>query len=142
MIGSLGGSMTLSQLARAILIGSLFLVAACHVRAPVENFAAQPIPASASSLPLDEIAQQIKAAGASLDWTMEDSGPGKLIAKHRHPKGYAATVEISFTQTAYGITLLSSEHLYEKNGEVSTHYNVWARNLKAAIDKQLTLAKS
>jgi hypothetical protein len=134
--------MRLDHWARVALVGSLVLVAACHIRAPIENFEAQPIPASASSQSLDDIARQIKAAGASLDWTVEDSGPGRLIAKHRHPKGYTATVEISFSQTAYTITLLNSERFHEKDGLISAHYNVWARNLKAAIDRQLILVKS
>ena len=125
------------QFLRAVLIGSLVLTTACHLREKIADFSAQPIPARSPGRSLDEIAREIKAAGTPLDWTIEDAGPGKLIATHGHPKGFAATVEISFTQTAYSITLLKSERLYEKDGAISTHYNAWARDLKAAIDRQL-----
>ena len=79
----------------------------------------------------------IQAADFPPSWTIDDAGPGKLIANNRHSKGYAATVEISFTQTEYNITLLKSDHLNERDGFISNHYNAWARNLKAAIDRQL-----
>jgi hypothetical protein len=124
---------------RLTLTLGLLLLAACHHRAPIENFADQPVPESARTLPLTEIGTQIKAACEPLGWTFTDLGPGKMTGTIKEKR--SATVEVAYSQTSYSITLVSSTHLYQTNdGEIATRYNIWARNLNAAITRQLAAA--
>jgi hypothetical protein len=133
--------MQLGKLVRvfALGIGTLGL-AACHRGAPILNFQDQPIPASASKLSDDEIARQIKIAGASLGWKFDDAGPGKLRGTHQAQE-HTAMIDVSFTRTTYSIILDSSVNLRQSSGgTVSSRYNWWAQNLKNKIDSQLTIA--
>jgi hypothetical protein len=134
--------MKLGHVASRIMLAlGLLLLAACHVRVPIQNFPDQPIPQAATKLPLPEIAHQIKLAGAGLGWTFTDAGPGTLTGTIKDK--YAATVEVKYSQTSYSITLVSSEHLYQgPDGEIAGRYNIWSRNLNAAILKQLNIASA
>jgi hypothetical protein len=123
---------------RVTLTLGLLLLAACHHMAPIENFADQPISESARKLPLTQIATEIKIAGLQRGWTFTDSGPGKMIGTINEKR--SATVEVDFSQTSYSITLVSSERLRQNDGEIAARYNQWARNLNAAISRQLAIA--
>jgi hypothetical protein len=123
---------------RVVLVLGLLLVTACHVMRPIQNFPNEPVPESASKLKLPEIAAQIKAAGMPLGWTFTDTGPGTMRATISEKQ--SATVEIDYSQTSYSITLVSSERLYQNGGEIAARYDIWARNLNAAIKRQLASA--
>ena len=128
--------MQLGKLARVFVLGIGTLgLAACHRGAPILNFQDQPIPASASKLSDDEIARQIKIAGASLGWKFDDAGPGKLRGTHQAQE-HTAMIDVSFTRTTYSIINLRQS----PGGTVSSRYNWWAQNLKNKIDSQLTIA--
>jgi hypothetical protein len=125
--------------AKLFAVFALLGLAACHIRAPVANFHDEPIPTRAQSLPLDEIGRQIKAAGESLAWAWSQEAPGRLVGV-QGGDSRNAKVEVDYTQTSYSITLISSKNLYQgDDGQVAGRYNIWARNLKAAIDRQLAL---
>jgi hypothetical protein len=133
--------MQLGKLAKVFVLGIGILgLAACHRGVPTLNFQDQPIPASASKLSDDDIARQIKIAGASLGWKFDDAGPGKLRGTHQAQE-HAATIDVSFTRATYSIILDSSVNLRQSpGGTVSSRYNWWAQNLKNKIDSQLTIA--
>src|SRR5258708_36668886 len=128
-------------MARIFVLGlGIVGLASCHRSAPILNFQDQPIPASATKLSSDEIARQIKIAGAALGWKFEDVGPGKLRGSHQ-AQDHAATIDVDFTRTTYSIVLNSSANMYQSpGGTVSARYNWWAQNLKNKIDSQLTIA--
>jgi hypothetical protein len=124
---------------RVVAVLALLALTACHIRAPVQNFHDEAIPEHARTLPLEEIGRQIKAAGSSLEWAWSEEQPGKLIGT-QGGAARNAKVEIDYSQTSYSITLLSSKNLHQgDDGQVAGRYNIWARNLKAAIDRQFAL---
>jgi hypothetical protein len=133
----LGHVATQTALRRMALALGLLSLAACHIVEPIQNFADQPVPESDRKFPLAQIAAQIRAAGEPLGWIFTDAGPGKMIGTI---KERSATVEVVYSQTSYSITLVSSVHLYQKDGEIIARYNVWSRNLNAAIVRQLAAA--
>jgi hypothetical protein len=123
---------------RIVVTIGLLLLAACHRMEPIQNFSDQPITGGASKLPLPEIANQIRVAGAPLGWVFTDTGPGKMTGMIQQKQ--TATVEITYSQTSYSITLLTSTQLRQTGGEIGPRYNIWARNLNAAILRQLAAA--
>jgi hypothetical protein len=133
--------MHLRKLATLLILGlGIMGLAACHRAGPIQNFRDQPIPTSASKLSSEEIARQIKIAGASLGWKFEDAGPGMLRGTHQ-AQNHVATIDVGYTRTTYSIVLNSSENMYQSpDGTVSSRYNWWAQNLKNKIDSQLTIA--
>jgi hypothetical protein len=134
-----GGLMRLGHLAtRMVVTIGLLLLAACHHMEPIQNFSNQPITGGASKLPLSEIANQIKVAGATYGWIFTDTAPGKMTGVIQQKQ--TATVEITYSQTSYSITLLSSTQLRQTGDEIGPRYNIWARNLNAAIARQLAAA--
>jgi hypothetical protein len=120
---------------RLTLALGLLAIAACHRMAPIENFPDQPIPQTATKLPLSEIAARIKAAGKPSGWIFTDTAPGKMTATYSNKR--SATIEIDYSQTSYSITLVSSAQLRQNGDEISTRYNSWVSKLNSAIAHQL-----
>lgn len=121
-------------------VTALFSVGACASRvAPIYNVANHPISAAAQKLPQHSIEQAIIDAALSYHWHIDSSAPGKIGASYER-NGHEAAIAISYSQTAYSITLVHSSGLLQEDGEIHHNYNRWIRNLEKGIEDRLAAA--
>ncbi len=125
-----------------VLVGAalLFGASACASRVePIYNVVNHPVPAPAQKLSLAEIGRTIAAAAAQYEWRIVPVGPNEFRATYdRHD--HEAVIDITYSQSAYNISLVSSAHLRQENGEIHRTYNRWIRNLERSIEDRLYAA--
>ena len=133
----------------ALVIGVILFATSMHPRVaaavdptrggvfqPVYTVVDHPVPKPAQHLPLDVIRRAIIGAGAMRQWSFEAAGPGALLATQK-TRGLVATVKVTYSQTAYGISLVET-NLDRSDDLIHGTYNRWVRNLEKDIDILLT----
>ena len=123
-----------------VFLGSavLFSVAACATRT-IYNVTNHPLPMAARTLPLQQIDRAITDAALSYNWRVEHTVPGQIKATYDHGP-HEAVISINYSQSAYGIVLVSSADLRQGDGEIDLHYNRWIHNLEKRIEERLEAA--
>jgi len=106
---------------------------------PIYNVVNHPIPASAQKLPLDVIAKAIIAGGARTQWQIAP-GSGGLVGVLNVRDKHQANVAITYSQTSFNITLVSSSNLLQEGNLIHRNYNRWVRELERNIADQLAFA--
>jgi hypothetical protein len=118
---------------------TLFMAAGCSSLEPVYNVHDHPILTGAQKLPLDDIGRNIAVAGAPRNWRFEPIAPGQLRGNLSEGK-YEATVNISYTQRAYSITIVNTVNLPQEGDEIHRRYNRWIHILEKDIENRLYVA--
>lgn len=95
------------------------------------------MPPVVEHLSADRTRDVIITAGRQLDWIMTPIKPGHMEAVQRAPK-FSATVDIYYTSTRLQIRLQASHNLFQTATTIHAHYNLWVRNLEAAIITDLS----
>jgi hypothetical protein len=92
-------------------------------------------------LTLMQISAAIQQAGLKRGWQMRQDGPNKIIASHKamnSSSNYSVVVEVSYTESLYSITYVSSENFDAKDGKIHRKYATWVINLQRDIDEALS----
>jgi hypothetical protein len=126
------------SLAFCVLSVILLAGAGCARTEPVFDVRDESIPAPAQGLPRNEIGRRISEAAARARWRVDAAEPGRLWATYDVGK-HAATANVTWTERAYSISLVSTNNLEESGGQVHRTYNVWVRNLEREINDMLYL---
>jgi hypothetical protein len=117
----------------------------CGCLEPVRNVQDQAFPPRAQTLSLEEIGQDIVEAGVESRWAITPAGPGRLTGEFDDGK-HDAVIDISYTQTGYSITLLSSRNLdqesHPEGDDINRHYNKWIRVLQRSIARRVARSAS
>jgi hypothetical protein len=103
---------------------------------PVLNIVDRPV-TSLKKMALDDVRRGIVLGGTRYQWIFSDDGPGKLKATQNAGK-LSAVINISYTETAYSITLVESAGLGQKGDQIRARYNRWIGLLTRNIDSELT----
>jgi hypothetical protein len=119
----------------AVVLLALVVGACAYKHEPIYNVD-DPVPPSAQALPADKIGKAITESAQVLRWTVENAGPGHLVATQSQPK-MSATVDIYYTQTSWRIVYKTSTGLRAEDGHIHDHYNLWIRNLEQEIKVHL-----
>ena len=91
-------------------------------------------------LTLMQITAAIHQAGLKRGWQMRQDGPNKIIASHKamnSSSNYSVVVAVSYTESLYSITYVSSENFDAKDGKIHRKYATWVLNLQRDIDTAL-----
>lgn len=88
-------------------------------------------------LTLMQITAAIQQAGLKRGWQMKEDGPNKIIASHKM-SNYSVVVAVSYTESLYNITYVSSENFDAKDGKIHRKYATWVINLQRDIDEALS----
>jgi hypothetical protein len=83
---------------------------------------------------IEDSLEAVHEGAARQNWDLEDIGPGVALATLRF-WDHVAVVRISYDESAFSISLVSSERLLQKNGKIHKNFNQWIENLAAAISK-------
>lgn len=129
----------------------LILATGCDRARPLYQVENQPLPIQSTPLSLKEIEKRIITAGQSRNWSVRALSPGRMVGQTSW-KRHSAVVSIDFDETAYSIRYKSSVKLlagkatyegpYQGQFVIHRRYNQWVRQLKSAIDFELSLPKS
>lgn len=109
---------------------------------PIYNIVNHPIPAAAQKLSSDDIAKAIIAGGARTGWQIGPNADGSLTGKIDVRGKHHATVTITYSQTNYSVTLVSSTNLLQEGNLIHRNYNRWVHELEKNIDDQLGIART
>lgn len=104
-------------------------LSACARSEPVQNVEGASFQGRA---PSRQRAEQIKRAGASLGWVMQDVYPG-LIRGTLNLRTHQAVVDIPYTPTTFSIRYASSNNLNYTGSAIHKNYNSWVKNLEQRI---------
>lgn len=105
--------------------------------APILNVQDSPIlPSARQEMTLLTVEQAIIRAGSDLGWKMTVEKPG-LITASLNLRHHLAMVEIPYSTTSYSIRYKFSANLPQRGEKIHRNYNLWIRNLDAAIKHQL-----
>jgi len=114
----------------------LTLLAGCATSGvPLENVHAAPI-ATQRVASLDQVAQAITRAGASLGWQMRRIGPDDIYGVLGLYEARAA-IRVHFTTHFYDITYRNSRHLNARGDRIDRRYNQWIQSLDQQIQFQI-----
>jgi hypothetical protein len=80
-------------------------------------------------------AQQIRRAGASLGWRMQDIRPGVIRAVYTRGS-HQAVVDVVFDPRTFSIRYVSSLDLNYDGAQIHPTFNGWVRNLEQAIIRE------
>lgn len=105
---------------------------ACRT-APIRNVVDSPVPGGFS---LVEVGEAIQQAAARRGWSVEEAGPGRVLATLRL-RGHRATVEIAYSARAFSITYRDSDNLRAGDGVIHRNYNSWVLKLEQTIRGEL-----
>jgi hypothetical protein len=92
------------------------------------------------TLTLSQISAAIQQAGAKRGWQMKQDGPNKIIALHK-ASNHSVVVNVSYTESLYSITYVSSENFDAKDGKIHRKYATWVVNLQRDIDEAIQSIK-
>ena len=93
---------------------------------------------SAAPLNIEQVRQRIVLAATQRGWTIDADGPQSLRATIAAGRGaYEAVVNITFSATAYSITLVESKGFGQRGDQINGRANRWIRNLEADIENML-----
>jgi len=109
---------------------------------PIYNIVNHPIPAASQKLSSDEIAKAIIAGGARTGWQIAPNADGSLTGKIDVRNKHHAIVTITYSQTNYSLTLVSSTNLLQEGNLIHRNYNRWVRELEKDVDDQLAVART
>jgi hypothetical protein len=123
----------------AAILAAVFalLIVGCR-SAPVYNVSNVPITASKANPTLDDVAEAITRAGASLGWQMQPTKPGHVLGT-LVLRTHKAVVNINYDATSYSITYKDSTDLNYDGTNIHSNYNGWIQRLDSAIRAQLSL---
>ena len=125
---------------KVILLGLVLVVSACAYRQQPIYAPSNAMPSAIAGKSLDRIGASIERASTPHNWTMRTVAPGRIQASHAQDR-MSANVEIVFDARSWRIEYRSSMGLFEKDGRIHSHYNVWVRNLEQDIAAQLALVQ-
>jgi hypothetical protein len=91
-------------------------------------------------LTLSQVTAAIQQAGVKRGWQMKQDGSNKIIASHK-VSNYSVVVEVSYTESLYSISYVSSENFDAKDGKIHRKYATWVVNLQRDIDEALQSIK-
>ena len=118
-----------------ILCGTLLAAAPPAYADKIANIANHPIAAKMSE---QDLRKNIVLAATKRGWMVEDAGPQQLKATISAGRGqYEAAVNITYSDSAYSITLMNSKGFGQTGDSVNGRVNRWMKNLEADIAKQL-----
>jgi len=114
----------------SLLLGA---IAGCATK-PIYEVTDAPFPASTSAED-DQLADLIREAGKRQGWRIEKEAPGRMRGNYLRGR-HRAVVEIEYSASAYSITYRDSAFLKYDGDSIHDTYNVWVRDLEAAIDRE------
>lgn len=119
-----------------VLVTALFT--GCGVAA-IQNYDTTYTANSGSSITLDQVAEEIVAAGTTLGWQMRKQEDGLIIGT-LYLRTHMAKVKIPYTTKDFNIIYEESANLnYDAtNKTIHTNYNGWAQNLNNMIRTRLS----
>lgn len=106
---------------------------------PVYNVVNHPVPLPAQKLPLDQIGHIVVDSAIQYHWRIVPVGPNQLRATYDRGR-HEAVIDITYSQTAYSINLVSTVDLKQRDGEIHSRYNGWIHNLERTIEDRLLAA--
>ena len=113
-------------------VGLAVLCSCANRDIPITNLDNQPMPVQAQRLAFGELTQRIERIASATGWRIAEIAPGQLQAAYVRGQR-AATVRISFNQSAYSIDFVSSANLDQEGGKIHRKYKEWVDALNAAI---------
>jgi hypothetical protein len=120
------------------LCGALFIAMPAVYADTLIKVVDHPIISREKKISLDDIHRNIMAAAVRRGWEIQDDGPQRLRASIEANRGaLQAVVSITYTNTAYSITLLSSKGFHQEGDSINGRANRWIRNLEEDIHKRL-----
>lgn len=133
------------------LLSALALVLSLAVSSPVWARASVPIEnlpnnlavaASGKVLTLDEVKRTIQMAAMLKNWSLEDKGPGAMVATLNVRGKHTIVVDVSYTASSYSFTYNNSavNMNYTQDGGqgvIHPNYNKWVQDLRKAIQIEL-----
>lgn len=106
---------------------------------PIYNVTNHPVPLPAQKLSLDQIGHIVIESALQYHWHIVPVGPNQLRATYDRGR-HEAVIDITYSQTAYSINLVSSVDLAQSRGEIHYRYNSWVHNLERTIEDRLMAA--
>ena len=122
----------------------LFFATACGFNtAPVLDVHSAKVTLAAGVTPSAALTRDaILRALSERTWTVEGEEPNTIVASVT-TGGHSATAGITYDDLTYSIKRLESSPGLKFDGyEIHRRYNIWIKNLRKTIDKQLLLAGS
>ena len=109
---------------------------------PIENLPNNPaVAASGKVLTLDEVKRTIQMAAMLKNWSLEDKGPGAMVATLNVRGKHTIVVDVSYTASSYSFTYNNSVNMnYTQDGGmgiIHPNYNKWVQDLRKAIQIEL-----
>ena len=133
-----------SLLSALALVLSLAVSSPIWARAsvPIENLPNNPaVAASGKVLTLDEVKRTIQMAAMLKNWSLEDKGPGAMVATLNVRGKHTIVVDVSYTASSYSFTYNNSVNMnYTQDGGqgiIHPNYNKWVQDLRKAIQIEL-----
>jgi hypothetical protein len=121
------------RFARVAVVVLLAGLAVSCKSAPAYHVEQQPFATAAATL--DQRAEQIRRAGVSAGWMMSEVAPGQMRGKYNVKGKATLIVLVSYTPTAFSMTLDPSTTSYD-DGNVKKRFNNYVRSLEQAIYQQ------
>lgn len=133
-----------SLLSALALVLSLAVSSPVWARAsvPIENLPNNPaVAASGKVLTLDEVKRTIQMAAMLKNWSLEDKGPGAMVATLNVRGKHTIMVNITYTANSYSLAYHNSINMnYANDGGlelIHPNYNKWVQDLRKAIQIEL-----
>jgi len=113
---------------------ALLLVAVWGCRtAPIASVADRPFIQNAEPSIGDPL-KAIHFGAARRNWVVEEVRPGEALATLR-VRSHVAVVRITYDESVFSISLVSSDRLLQKDGKIHKSFNRWTEDLAASISK-------
>ena len=133
-----------SLLSALALVLSLAVSSPVWARAsvPIENLPNNPaVAASGKVLTLDEVKRTIQMAAMLKNWSLEDKGPGAMVATLNVRGKHTIMIDIAYTASSYSLNYNNSINMnYTQDGGmgiIHPNYNKWVQDLRKAIQIEL-----
>jgi hypothetical protein len=126
-----------------VLVSFASLPALARQAVPIVNFENVAVTTPSGRAPtLEQVKQAVFSAAAARSWTLQEQGPGRVLAT-LHVRGkHTASVLIVYSAQAFSITYVDSVNLNYRMGPdgqpaIHPHYNDWVQNLTQGISASL-----
>jgi hypothetical protein len=120
---------------------ALLLIAVWGCRtAPIASVVDRPFIEDADPS-IDDSLKAIHAGAASRNWAVTEVGPGEALATLRF-WNHVAVVRITYDESVFSISFVSSERLLQEDGKIHKNFNFWIEDLAASISKSSQVSDS
>jgi hypothetical protein len=120
---------------------ALLLVAVWGCRtAPIAPIVDRPF-FQGADLSIEDSLKAIHKGAARRNWDVQEVGPGEALATFRF-WDHIAVVRITYDESVFSISLVSSDRLLQKDGKIHKNFNRWIESLAASISKSSQVSDS